>query len=86
VSGIRNVFPEIIKLKTGIMETVKFIEFKVDEKGKESTIFINPRYIITFFSRLNSKDKVAISVVSATGYITVNHSIEEVKKMLGLEQ
>jgi hypothetical protein len=68
------------------MEAIKFIEFKVDESGKESTIFINPRYIITFFSRLNSKNKVAVSVVSATGYITVNHSIEEVKKMLGLDQ
>ena len=59
------------------MEAIKFIEFKIDEKGKESTIFINPRYIITFFSRLDSKNKVVISVVSATGYITVNHSIEE---------
>jgi hypothetical protein len=68
------------------MEAIKFIEFKVDEKGKESTIFINPRYIITFFSHLNSKNKVAISVVSATGYITVNHSFEEVRKMLGLDQ
>ena len=68
------------------MEAIKFIEFKIDEKGKESTIFINPQYIITFFSRLDSKNKVAISVVSATGYITVNHSIEEVKKMLGLDQ
>jgi hypothetical protein len=78
--------PEIIKLKISIMETVKFIEFKVDEGGKENTIFINPRYIITFFQRLNSKNKVSVSVVSATGYITVNHSIEEVKKMLGLDQ
>jgi hypothetical protein len=81
-----NEFPEIIKLKIKVMEASKFIEFKVDEKGKESTIFINPLYIITFFSRLDSKNKVAISVVSATGYITVNHSIEEVKKMLGLDQ
>jgi hypothetical protein len=65
------------------MEAIKFIEFKVDEKGKESSILINPQYIITFFPRLNTINKVAISVVSATGYITVNHSLEEVKEMLG---
>jgi hypothetical protein len=64
------------------MESTKFIEFKTDESGKESSIFINPQYIITFFPRHNSKDKVFISVVSATGYIIVNHSLEEVKKML----
>jgi hypothetical protein len=66
-----------------VMEAVKFVEFKTEDNGKESTIFINPMYIITFFPRLSSKNKVSISVVSATGYITVNHTLEEVKKMLG---
>ena len=69
-----------------LWKQLNLLNSKLMRKEKKVQYSLIHGILITFFSRLDSKNKVVISVVSATGYITVNHSIEEVKKMLGLDQ